>query len=397
MQLKQHIRQAIANIVVAKLRSFLAILGILVGTASVVALVSSGQLATQAALAQFKAMGTDLLAVSLSPKTSGSKNTSANTLPYEKIKKIPSKIPDVIDVAPYTILYQPISFQGKRIEGSVVAAENALKDIIKIKMKEGGFVSFLDSYEKFCVLGYDIAAEMHKHTLDSLVGKHIWLGDYVYTVIGVAEKWLENPFFYQDVNKSVIVPLRGVSAIQSDAKINNMILLLKENIDIDNIIAAVEAYIKREAPDLQVFARSAKQMIKSMEAQGKIFTLLLGLIGGISLLVGGIGVMNVMLVSVAERRREIGIRMAIGARRRDIQKLFLIESVVLSLMGGLVGVFVGILFSYVISLFTHWSFQLFLLPPIIGFFVSASTGVFFGFYPAYRASQLNPIEALRYE
>ena len=139
----------------------------------------------------------------------------------------------------------------------------------------------------------------------------------------------------------------------------------------------------------------AKQIIKSMEEQGRIFTLLLGLIGGISLLVGGIGVMNVMLVSVVERKREIGIRKAIGAKRRDIQMLFLIESIVLSLFGGVLGVIAGLGVAYVISLFSGWQFSLYLEPPLIGFGVSVFTGIFFGFYPAMRAARLDPIETLR--
>lgn len=123
--------------------------------------------------------------------------------------------------------------------------------------------------------------------------------------------------------------------------------------------------------------------------------MLLALIGSISLLVGGIGVMNIMLVSVTERRKEIGIRRAIGARRRDIQTLFLAESVILSLFGGTLGVLLGVLISYVIASFAKWSFHLFLLPPLVGFCVSVAVGVFFGFYPAYKASQLDPIQTLR--
>ena len=174
-------------------------------------------------------------------------------------------------------------------------------------------------------------------------------------------------------------------------------ILLKPNTPIEPVIEEVKNYIKQHAPELSVFTRSPTQIIKSMKSQGQIFTLMLGMIGGISLLVGGIGVMNVMLVSVTERRREIGIRKAIGAKRKDIQFLFLIESVVLSLFGGLLGVFIGLLASYLIAYFSHWDFAFFITPPVIGFAVSVATGIFFGFYPALRASRLDPIETLRYE
>jgi len=145
------------------------------------------------------------------------------------------------------------------------------------------------------------------------------------------------------------------------------------------------------------FFRSAKELIKSMEAQHKIFTLLLGLIGSISLLVGGIGVMNIMLVSVLERRREIGVRLALGALRKEIQWMFLSEAILLSLSGGFLGIIIGIFASYVIAAFVNWHFTIFLLPPFIGFTVSVFVGIFFGFYPAYKASQLNPIQTLRME
>ena len=134
-----------------------------------------------------------------------------------------------------------------------------------------------------------------------------------------------------------------------------------------------------------------------MRKQEGIFTLLLGFIGGISLLVGGIGVMNIMLVSVTERRREIGIRKAIGAKRRDIQSLFLSEAIILAIFGGICGVAIGTILSFAIAYFSNWSFHFLLWPPVIGFIVSAATGIFFGFYPAHRASLLDPITALRSE
>jgi putative ABC transport system permease protein len=134
-----------------------------------------------------------------------------------------------------------------------------------------------------------------------------------------------------------------------------------------------------------------------MIAQHKIFTLLLGLIGGISLLVGGIGVMNIMLVSVLERRREIGIRLALGARKRDIQALFLSEAVLLALIGGIIGIVAGIIGSFIIAELAHWQFSIFIWPVLVGFSVSVLVGIVFGFYPAHQAAKLDPIETLRME
>ncbi len=395
MQLKQHVSQAISNIFSSKLRSFLAVLGIMVGTASVVALVISGELATKKALSQFKALGTDLLSVSLYEKNASQESSPANTVTMKEWLALQSSIPGIKDGAPYITMYEGLSYQGNKLTGAIIAADESLAKVIKIKLVEGEFVSFVNHYEQFCVIGDDIRQQMEKIHFGSAIGQKIRLGKNIYRIIGVSKAWPENAFFNEDINKSVIIPIRGANLITRDAKINNVIFRLNKGSDIDVIIQNITDRIVKHAPGLSVFPRSAKQIIKSMESQGRIFTLLLGLIGGISLLVGGIGVMNVMLVSVVERKKEIGIRKAIGAKRRDIQKLFLIESIVLSLLGGTLGVVLGLIVAYLISFFSGWEFSLYLQPPLIGFGVSVVTGVFFGFYPALRAARLDPIETLR--
>ena len=188
-----------------------------------------------------------------------------------------------------------------------------------------------------------------------------------------------------------------MALVSRDAKINNVVLLLKSDVHIDKVIEQIKQIIIKQAPSLTLFIRSAKQIIASMESQGRIFTLLLAVIGGISLLVGGIGVMNVMLVSVSERKKEIGIRKAVGAKNSDIQLLFLVESVMLSLVGGFSGVVIGLIFTWVVAYFSQWPFSIHIIPPLAGFAVSVFTGIFFGYYPARRAAALEPIVSLRSE
>ena len=148
---------------------------------------------------------------------------------------------------------------------------------------------------------------------------------------------------------------------------------------------------------MAVRIRSAEEIIAQMQKQMRLFTILLGAIGSISLIVGGVGVMNVMLVSVAERKKEIGIRRALGAQRSDIQLQFIVESILLCMVGGLLGIGLGIGASYGISIFSKWSFSLSYDAILLGVIVSAAVGIFFGFYPARQASRLNPIDALRSE
>jgi putative ABC transport system permease protein len=386
-------QQALINLGAAKLRSLLALLGILVGTAAVVALISCGQLATEKALEQFKSLGTNLISVAAYRR--GQEAAHSVQVPLTLWRQIPAKIPYVLQVAPYATVYQSMSFRGRLLSGSVIGADESLAAIIHAKLARGHFVSFVDSYEHFCVIGDSIAQQIQKESLDDPLGKQVRIGRTLYTIIGVLKPWHENGFFNEDINQAIIVPVSGLALVTKDSQVNNAIMQIKPDSPIDEVIAGIKQLISNHAPKLTVYARSAKQIIASMESQGRIFTLLLAVIGGISLLVGGIGIMNVMLVSVSERKKEIGIRKAVGATQSDIQALFLVESVLLSLVGGGLGVILGLLFTYVVACFNSWQFTIHLMPPLAGFVVSVITGVFFGFYPARRAAKLEPIESLR--
>lgn len=397
MNLWIQFQQAFVNLTAAKLRSLLAVLGILVGTAAVVALISCGQLATEKALAEFKALGTELLAVSVFQQTPGKGSSGDDRLTLELWRKIPERIPLVQKIAPYATAYQNMSFAGKNLQGAVIGADESLANIIDIRLARGNFVSFVDSFEHYCVIGAGLAQQLQEISIDDPIGKQLRIGQTLYTIIGVAKPWKENGFFNDDINQAVIIPIAGISLVSKESKINNAVLQLKEDSPIDDVVAQIKQIVQGQNPKLNVFSRSAKQIIASMESQGRIFTLLLAVIGSISLLVGGIGVMNVMLVSVSERKKEIGIRKAVGARNSEIQTLFLVESILLSFLGGFLGVLIGLVFTWVVAYFSHWPFMLLLMPPCAGFAVSVATGIFFGFYPARRAAKLEPMVSLRSE
>lgn len=392
-----YFHQALVNLMAAKLRSFLAVLGILVGTAAVVTLISCGELATEKALEQFKALGIDLLAISVYPEPQNKRQGANEHLSLPLWRSIPDKIPSVLRIAPYSTAYQPISFQGSPLKATIIGADESLAEITHIQLARGQFVSFVDSFEHFCVIGDQLAKQLRQITLDDPIGKPLRIGRILYTIIGVTAPWKENGFFSTDVNQSVIIPIAGISLINRETHVTNAVLVLKPNSSSDQVIAEIKQLVRYQAPQLTLFAHSAKQMIASMESQGHIFTLLLAVIGSISLLVGGIGVMNVMLVSVSERKKEIGIRKAVGAKNREIQNLFLMESIMLSLLGGSLGVLSGLLVTRAIAYLSHWPFTLLFTPPLAGFAVSVATGIFFGFYPARRAAKLEPVVSLRSE
>ena len=383
------IKEALRNLKTNKLRSVLAMLGILVGTGSVVAMVSVGKLATHEALEQFKVLGTNLMAVSISaPPNALVALDQPAAMALEKIETIRK-------VAPYNTLYLPIHYQGESLRGVLIGATESLQSVIHIATAKGRFISDLDKSSLFCVVGKTVYNAMKKISLRDPIGQQIQLGNALFTVIGIADHWQENSFFFQNINHAIILPLATSQLVTKNAAIRHLVFDLVNDAPIDTTENSIRTHLSETIPDAKLLFRSAKQIIEGMQKQSRIFTWLLGLIGSIVLLVGGIGVMNIMLVSVVERRREIGIRKALGATRAMIRSLFLIESVTLAVFGSLLGIAVGLLATFIITKFTHWQFVFFLSPLIVGFGVSVAVGVFFGFYPAHKAARASAIDCLR--
>jgi len=396
MKLLTHISEGLRNLFTSKLRSLLALLGILVGTASVVAMVSSGKLAENEALKQFKTLGTDLLAVTLQHLESSEQHDSPESaLSISQAADVVKANSDILIAAPYTQVFNSIQFDGHEINGRVLGVTSAFSTVANIKMAAGRFISNLDDYAYFCVVGQSVYHHIKENTLSNPIGQQIQIGKTFFTIAGVSQHWPESSFLYANIDDSIMIPASTSMLLSKYVTVNNIIMRLSPHADIENVKISIENYLHDLSPNSTFLFRSAKELIAHMAKQNEIFTVFLGLIGGISLLVGGIGVMNIMLVSIIERKREIGIRRAVGATRQDIRHLFLVEALMLSLLGGGLGAFIGIVIAYFISLFWHWSFTLFLMPPLIGFTVSAATGIFFGFYPAHKASCLDPIETLR--
>lgn len=391
--ISQIIKESFYNIFNAKLRSFLTLLGILVGTASVVALISSGELATQAALAQFKNLGTDLLAISINQPYSADQ-TSVRLIP-EQIEAITSGNAAILNVAPYITSFANISYQSNNLSGSVIGVNQNFYKILELKMAAGRFISYLDKTENYAVIGNKIAVDLKAQGLLTPIGQQIKLNQNYYTIVGVLKPAEENIFVYTDVNTAIFVPILNALNMSKYNQISQIVFKLKKNAGIDQTENYLTGRFKILLPKANLFFRSAEQLITSMKNQRRTLTLLLAAIGSISLLVGGIGVMNIMLVSVIERRREIGIRVAIGATPSNIRFMFLVEALVLTVFGGILGILIGIAVSLSVAEFSHWSLHIFLLPPVVGFSVSALTGIFFGYYPASKAAKLNPMDCLR--
>ena len=400
MKYIEHAKEGLTNLFFSKLRSALALLGVLVGTASVVAMVLGGELATNEALKQFKSLGTDLLAVSInSSSNDASKGSSgkAENLTLPQAIGVSSADNEMLEVAPYTQIFHPIFYNGSPINGMILGVTNSFSNIVQIKMKRGRFISIVDKFAFYCVVGREVYDAMKKISMQDPIGQQLQIGKNIFVVVGVADSWPENSFVYANIDRSIMVPLLASTVLSKYASIDNIIVRLSPHASIAAIEEKITQYFNQIVSGKQVSFRSAQELIARMKKQSDILTVFLGLIGSVSLIVGGIGVMNIMLVSIVERRREIGIRLAVGAKRSDISGLFLMEAVMLSLVGGVLGVLIGMVIAFIISWVWNWEFTLFLFPPLAGFSVSVAVGIFFGFYPAHLASKLNPIDALRSE
>lgn len=386
-----YLKQATTNIHANFLRSFLTLLGVLVGTAAVVALLTGSELATQSALSQFKKLGVDLIGLSFSSQDASDSHEKSN-YSLQQIKKFSS--PNIVSLTPYTLHYSPLLFKNNKMDISVLGATQDLKKLMRYEMNAGRYISDLDKNAFYCVLGYDLATSISPKP-GELIGQQVRINDFYFTVIGVLNKADRNLFLLADSNQTAVIPLNTSLQLYKNAQVNNIIFKVNPDKKIKLIQSEIEQHFKMAFPNTALSFRSPETIIENMEHQNHIFKLLLGFIGCISLLVGGIGVMNIMLVSVTERRREIGIRMAVGARKKDILYLFLAEATILTLLGGIAGILLGETIGYLTAKLSQWEFHIVWFPIIIGFLVSFLVGIFFGYYPAQKASQSDPIEILR--
>ncbi len=389
--LKANLKEAASSLATARQRSLLALLGIVIGVGSVIAMVSVGMTARDEALKHFRELGTDILNIRLQQSAAG---TGPIAVSPKKALGL-TALPAIAAAAPYATSYEEIIFAGRTIKDvTLIGATAALADLNKLRVEAGRHISDLDHRRYFCVVGAQVASDMRETDFERIVGETVKAGAAAYTVVGVLKRTPQGKRRF-DANRSIIIPVSTAQRVFRSPGIRYVTARMSPGAHHVAATREVEGYFRRKAPGLEVRVRSAEQLIEQMHKQMRLFALMLGSVGGISLLVGGIGVMNVMLVSVAERRQEIGIRRALGARRTDIQSQFLIESLMLSLAGGMVGTAAGIGATWAICQFTGWTFLISAAAMGLGVGVAGAAGVFFGFYPALQAARLDPVAALR--
>jgi putative ABC transport system permease protein len=390
-----------------RMRSVLTVLGIIIGIAAVIILLAIGQGAAFETQKQIQSLGSNLIyirpgAASTSSVSQG--HSSAATLTYDDAAALREICPAVGDAAATYDQMLQVQYSGQNTSTRVSGTEPNYPDIRNFHPAKGRFINQadMDSYSRVCVLGDTVATDLFGE--EDPLGKSVLIRGELFQVIGVMEhkgvsQWVDN----DDV---VIVPLTtgynslfGVNASTGRA-VKSIVVTAKEEDEVNqaqfqltNVLRMRHKIISPLPDDFTI--RTQADLMQTAQEVTQVFTILLGTTAGISLLVGGIGIMNIMLVSVSERTREIGIRKAIGARYSDILSQFVIEAIVLSLSGGLIGIGLGLGGAALVGNVMHWTTQVTPISVILSFVVSIAIGLFFGIYPARRAAKLDPIVALR--
>ncbi len=389
--LKQVVMEAAANLLAAGQRSVLALLGIMVGAGAVIAMLNVGTIAREETVRQFRQMGTDILLLRAeSPQGLGD-------LPLAETEAMAGNVTGLAGVAPFMIGGGNASFEGNSRNAGYLGVTETFAPLARLRTAQGRFISRHDRFEPFVVLGADIARELSTPYARVRVGSPLRVGRYVFTVIGILEPSLPSPMLPTDVNGAMFFSLPNSRRVMAVANLSWAVARITPTADAEATGQRVVAALQPVMRDQTVQVQSARSLIAGMESQMRLFTLLLGAVGAIALVLGGVGVMNIMLVSIQERRREIGVRLAIGARRGDIRLLFLAEAGLLSVVGGAFGVALGIAGAWGFAWLSGWEFVLSGTAIPLGAGVSVAVGLFFGFYPAVMASRLDPIVALRSE
>jgi putative ABC transport system permease protein len=385
-----------------KMRTVLTMLGIIIGVAAVIAAISIGNGAKAQVEAQVASLGQNVLSVfpgSLS--TGGARGGwgSRSTLTAEDADAIIREVSGVVAVSCEVRDRNQVLANGLNWNTQVQGESPDYLSVRAWGLSSGAMFTDADvrSASKVCIIGKTVADQLFGG--DDPVGQTLRIRNIPFKVLGILSSKGVN-FFGQDQDDTVVVPYTSAMRRISGREYLSAILIQAERADrMERIQQEITSVLQQRRsgrePDFMV--RTQLELAEAATATAKTMTALIGSIAAISLLVGGIGIMNIMLVSVTERTREIGIRMAIGARGRDILLQFLIEAVTLSIIGGALGISVGVATSKIIAAKLSWPTLTSTTSIVVAFLFSAAVGIFFGFYPARKASQLDPIEALRYE
>jgi putative ABC transport system permease protein len=421
------IQLAFKSLLLHKLRTGLAMLGIVIGTGAVVALLQLGAGSRQEAIDQIKRLGaTNIIVRSTKPPEDSAQSVRQRILSYgvtdDDFRRISETIPTVWRALPIRAFRYEIRYIDQQYDGRVVATTPMYAEVNKLKLAQGRFLSERDEelFENVAVLGADVAQTLFRH--QDPIHRAVKINNHYYRVVGVmadrmATAGTGGSLAAEDFNKDAYIPLstcrarfgdfivdrRAGTFSAEDVDLSQVTLSVHDTEEVRSTADVIHSLLKKyhQRPDYAVTV--PLDLLEDAERTALLWAVFLGVVAGIALLVGGIGIANIMLASVMERTREIGIRRAIGAKRRDIARQFLIEAITLTAIGGIVGLLFGVAAPEAIRYLADWLFDYPVRTKFMplswptALIIAVVVGVFSGLYPARRAALMDPIEALRHE
>jgi len=409
---KELIRSAWEGLRTHKLRSLLTAFGVIFGVAAVIAMASIGEGARREALKQIELMGASNILIDENRAEEGEQRNASldknpDCLTLKDAQALEAIIEDAVSVVPINVRELKVSVADIQTDLSVVAASPALFDLYNLHTRSGRRLNQSDeeNYRRVCVLGWGAKRELFP--LDDPLGKEIHIQNQMYKVVGVAGRRLVGGgeiggIELRDENMDIYIPLKSMLKYgpppAGESELTRIIMQAVNPTLLTKYAALIERIMfRRHRGIVDYIVVVPEVLLRQHQVTQRIFNIVMGTIASISLLVGGIGIMNIMLASVLERTREIGIRRAVGAGQGDIARQFLAEAVLLSLSGGIVGVLLGIILAQGISMYAEWETAVSWWAILVAVGVSVGVGVVFGWLPARRAARMDPIMALRAE
>ena len=393
-----------------KLRSFLTMLGVIFGVAAVVAMVAIADGAREESLRQIRLLGTNNIRIKKQDLQGIDKTVALRKAPFGLTRSdalsLKAILSDVTHIAVTRNISARLIYKNEIPPATVVGVSPDYPQVVNFLVQNGRFINDLDIQHtrQVCVIGQEIKNRIFP--IEEALGKDIRLEGQLFTVIGLMEKKSASggmgSLKLGNLNQNIYIPMTTAftrfGLDERTEQLDEISLKVKDGADLQEIAHVGKRILLRRHNGVEDFEIVIpEELLAQSQRTQRIFTIVLTAIAGISLLVGGIGIKNIMLATVTQRTREIGIRRAIGATQRHILMQFIIESLSLSLVGGFIGIFAGIGMAKIISLYARWNTPISVLSIVVSFTVAAAIGLIFGIYPSTKAAQLDPIDALRYE
>lgn len=397
MNLNEGFRVALESIWANRMRSFLTMLGIVIGVAAVIAVVAIGQGGQSVILGEIEGLGSNLLWVYPKSLEQNLNWERTEWLEAKDVRDIQARVPGVLNLTPENSRQLTLRAGANSRSSSVIGVSHSYAEVRSLEVANGRFFTReeVDGYRRVAVVASNVPEKLFGN--EGAVGRAVYLDGIKYNVVGVLEESGSGIFADPGANDHVYVPYTSLNRLLGERRIDVLYLQAETPEAVEGVKQDLEGYLSAEFGKDKFSVQSLNEILEVTRNVTGIMTNVVAGIAAVALLVGGIGIMNIMLVSVTERTREIGIRKALGARRRDLLYQFLVEAVVLSGVGGIVGILVGGLIVTIMAKLANLPSLISVQSVGLAFLFAAGVGVLFGVYPASKAGKLDPIEALRYE